>query len=119
VSIKKYAHAGYESTLNPASSIARWILAERTCPEFSKKASPFSGVTLTSLNPSTQPVQSFSAIINLMNSQKVVIPAQAGIQGICKVLKGLDSRFHGNDGEKAFLTFYETIKAGFLKNIYF
>jgi len=43
----------------------------------------------------------------LMNSQKVVIPAQAGIQGICKVLKGLDSRFHGNDGEKSFLTYYE------------
>jgi len=32
-----------------------------------------------------------------MNSQKVVIPAQAGIQDVRKALKKLDSRFHGND----------------------
>jgi hypothetical protein len=32
-----------------------------------------------------------------------------GIQGIFKTLKRLDSRFHGNDGKKAFWTFYETI----------
>jgi hypothetical protein len=30
-----------------------------------------------------------------MVSQKVVIPAQAGIQGIYKALKRLDSHFHG------------------------
>jgi hypothetical protein len=41
--------------------------------------------------------------------ETIVIPAQAGIQGICKALKRLDSRFHRNDGKKAFLTFYETI----------
>jgi hypothetical protein len=44
-----------------------------------------------------------------MISQKIVIPAQAGIQGIGKVLKGVDSCFHGNDGKKTFRTFYETI----------
>jgi hypothetical protein len=43
-----------------------------------------------------------------MVSQKVVIPAQAGIQGLGKALKRLDSRFHGNDGE--------TRLCGFLQN---
>jgi len=32
-----------------------------------------------------------------MLSQKLVIPANAGIQGLEKLLKFLDSRFHGND----------------------
>ena len=32
-----------------------------------------------------------------MLSQKLVIPAKAGIQGLEKSLKFLDSRFHGND----------------------
>ena len=32
-----------------------------------------------------------------MHSQKLVIPAKAGIQGLEKSLKFLDSRFHGND----------------------
>jgi hypothetical protein len=50
-----------------------------------------------------------------MISQKVVIPAQAGIQGIGKVLKGLDSRFHGNDRKKAFRTVYETINHTYRK----
>jgi hypothetical protein len=36
-------------------------------------------------------------IQGLMNSQKVVIPAQAGIQAKRNQLKTLDSRFHGND----------------------
>jgi hypothetical protein len=30
-----------------------------------------------------------------------VIPAQAGIQRLCKSLKALDSRFRGNDGREA------------------
>jgi hypothetical protein len=33
-----------------------------------------------------------------MVSQKLVIPAQAGIQANPDLLKPLDSRFHGNDG---------------------
>jgi len=33
----------------------------------------------------------------LMRSQKLVILAKAGIQGLEKPLKFLDSRFHGND----------------------
>jgi len=32
-----------------------------------------------------------------MLSQKLIIPAKAGIQGLEKLLKFLDSRFHGND----------------------
>jgi hypothetical protein len=32
-----------------------------------------------------------------MNSQKVVIPAKAGIQRMNNPLKWLDSRFRGND----------------------
>jgi hypothetical protein len=32
-----------------------------------------------------------------MDSQKVIIPAEAGIQTILNLLKTLDSRFHGND----------------------
>jgi len=51
-----------------------------------------------------------------MVSQKVVIPAQAGIQGICKILIRLDSRFHGNDEKKAFQTFYEIINIASKKN---
>ncbi len=47
-----------------------------------------------------------------MRSQKVVIPATAGIQGVCNDLKFLDSRFRGNDGNEEFsricefITFY-------------
>jgi hypothetical protein len=50
-----------------------------------------------------------------MVSQKVVIPAQAGIQRICTALKRLDSRFHGNDGKKAFRTFYEIINFDWIR----
>jgi hypothetical protein len=41
---------------------------------------------------------------------KIVIPAQAGIQGICKILKRLVSRFHGNDRKKPYRAFYKAIK---------
>jgi len=44
----------------------------------------------------------------LKNPQKVVIPAQAGIQDIRKALKKLDSRFHGNDGKANLETFCES-----------
>ncbi len=40
---------------------------------------------------------------------KVVIPAKAGIQGTLKLPERLDSRFHGNDGEKLFWNLYRTI----------
>ena len=40
---------------------------------------------------------------------KVVIPAQAGIQALRNQLKTLDSRFHGNDGNGLWVTFYESI----------
>jgi hypothetical protein len=42
--------------------------------------------------------------------QKVVIPAQAGIQTISNPLKTLDSRFHGNDRKWTFETFCEFVK---------
>jgi hypothetical protein len=44
-----------------------------------------------------------------MDSQKVVIPAQAGIQSMRNQLKTLDSRFHGNDENGLPATFCETI----------
>jgi hypothetical protein len=45
-----------------------------------------------------------------MLSQKVVIPAKAGIQGFCNSLTFLDSRVHGNDGIVGYPTFYEFIR---------
>jgi hypothetical protein len=45
-----------------------------------------------------------------MDSQKVVIPAQAGIQTMRNQLKTLDSRFHGNDANGLSTTCYEFIK---------
>lgn len=33
----------------------------------------------------------------MMHPQKVVIPANAGIQALCNALKFPDCRFHGND----------------------
>jgi hypothetical protein len=45
--------------------------------------------------------QLFTTLSPLMNSQKLVIPAQAGIQSMLNRLKTLDSRFHGNDGIEA------------------
>jgi hypothetical protein len=41
-----------------------------------------------------------------MLSQKVVIPAKAGIQGGCNSLKFLDSRLCGNDKKVSFPTFF-------------
>ncbi len=46
----------------------------------------------------------------MMRSQKVVIPAKAGIQGFCNGLEFLDSRLRGNDGNEEFSTFCEFIK---------
>jgi hypothetical protein len=46
----------------------------------------------------------------MMQSQKVVIPAKAGIHGLCNKLKFLDSRFHGNDEKMQLETFCERIK---------
>ena len=46
----------------------------------------------------------------MMRSQKVVIPAKAGIQGFCNDLEFLDSRLCGNDGNEEFSTFCEFIK---------
>jgi hypothetical protein len=40
--------------------------------------------------------------------------APAGIQVVCICLKILDSRFHGNDKNGPKLTFYETIKNGYM-----
>jgi hypothetical protein len=40
---------------------------------------------------------------------KLVIPAQAGIQNLLKIL---DSRFHGNDKSTRILTFYESVMFG-------
>jgi len=51
----------------------------------------------------------------LMNSQKIVIPAKAGIHKACNYLKRLDSRFYGNDKKVLFQTFYEAIINLFLK----
>jgi hypothetical protein len=44
-----------------------------------------------------------------MRSQKVVIPAKAGIQGFCNNLKFLDSRLRGNDGNEEFSRICEFI----------
>ncbi len=48
-----------------------------------------------------------------MTISKLVIPAQAGIQAthnlLIPPLAGLDSRFHGNDENGLFWTFYECI----------
>jgi hypothetical protein len=44
-----------------------------------------------------------------MDSQKVVIPAEAGIQTILNLLKTLDSLLQGNDENGLSATFYETI----------
>jgi hypothetical protein len=41
--------------------------------------------------------------------QKLVIPAQAGIQAVHNQLKTLDSRFPGNDENWLSRTFYESI----------
>jgi len=43
----------------------------------------------------------------LQKVSKVVTPAKAGVH---KQLMLLDSRFHGNDNNGCFLTFYEFIK---------
>ena len=43
-----------------------------------------------------------------MGSQKVLIPAQAGIQVSRNQFKRLDSRFHGNDGIGLLTTFCES-----------
>ena len=43
----------------------------------------------------------------LMNSQKVVTPAKAGVQVSHRLLKTLDSGFRRNDKKWGFLTFYE------------
>ena len=45
-----------------------------------------------------------------MDSQKDVIPAKAGIQGLRKLLKFLDSRFRGNDGHMLLEAFCEDSK---------
>ncbi len=45
-----------------------------------------------------------------MLSQKIVIPAKAGIQWFCNGLKFLDSRLRGNDGNEGFSAFCEFIK---------
>jgi hypothetical protein len=44
-----------------------------------------------------------------MNSYKVVIPAPAEIQDVCKALEKLDSRFHGNDRSAPCQAFYEIV----------
>ncbi len=44
-----------------------------------------------------------------MLSQKIVIPAKAGIQGFCNGLKFLDSRLRGNDGNESISAFCEFI----------
>jgi hypothetical protein len=49
------------------------------------------------------------SITFLMVPQKVVMPAQAGIQSFANLLMFLDSRLRGNDGNRAFLTFCGTI----------
>jgi hypothetical protein len=46
-----------------------------------------------------------------MDLQKVVIPAQAGVQVNTNLLTTLDSRFHGNDRIEVFRHFYESIKS--------
>jgi hypothetical protein len=45
----------------------------------------------------------------LMDSQKVVIPAEAGIQTTINIFKTLDSFFQGNDGIWLPATFCESI----------
>jgi len=43
----------------------------------------------------------------MMASQKVVIPAKAGVQVILHRLEPLDSGFRRNDRKQSFLAFYE------------
>jgi hypothetical protein len=45
-----------------------------------------------------------------MDSQKIVIPVQAGIQTLHNQLKTLGSRFHGNDEIRISVTFCESIE---------
>ena len=49
-------------------------------------------------------------MLKLENAEKVVILAQAGIQGKPKALGKLDSRFHGNDGKANLETFVGIMK---------
>ncbi len=51
----------------------------------------------------------------LMHSQVVVIPAKAGIQSVCNLLKFLDSRFRGNDEKTTVALFCETINIESIK----
>ncbi len=46
----------------------------------------------------------------MVDSQKFVMPAQAGIQCLCTLQKFLDSRFRGNDEKTTDVFFCETIK---------
>ena len=46
------------------------------------------------------------SLILVMNSQKVVMPAKAGIQSLAKSLKSLDSRLRGNDENRVSPTFF-------------
>ena len=50
-----------------------------------------------------------------MVSQKVVIPAKAGIHGISSYLKRVDSRFHGYDEQTFFQTFCAGVKTPYIK----
>ena len=52
----------------------------------------------------------FSMVFEFDDYVKTVIPAQAGIQANPNLSKTLDSRFHGNDGNGCFRTFYELVK---------
>jgi hypothetical protein len=45
----------------------------------------------------------------MMNSQKVVTPAKAGVQVLCNCSKIMDSGFRRNDRKPYFVTFYETV----------
>ena len=46
----------------------------------------------------------------MLHLQKVVIPAKAGIQSVCNLLKFLNSRFRGNDEKTTVVLFRKTIK---------
>ncbi len=48
----------------------------------------------------------------MMASQKVVIPAEAGIQRVSNNMKRLDSRLHGNDGKTFYQTFFDSVNVG-------
>jgi len=45
------------------------------------------------------------------------MPAKAGIQQRCSVVKSLDSCLRGNDAEGVFSTFYETINSAWPKSM--